>query len=133
VLDKRPETGSAEAAWFVLTARIMRTISQQLSCTHTNLTPSDLDEVVGGEGPGPADFGSALGTGIEGSFKALNQSDAPGWAGVNNAINTVNQYNPFAWAVNGARNYFTDRTGGSYTPATANPDGSVNQGFMTYE
>lgn len=111
----------------------MRTNSQQLSCTHTDLTPSDLDEVVGGEGPGPADFGSALGMGIEGSFKALNQSDAPGWAGVNNAINTVNQYNPFAWAANGARNYFADRTGGTYTPATANQDGSINQGFMSYE
>jgi hypothetical protein len=111
----------------------MRTISQELPCTQTTLAPSDLEEVVGGEGPGPADFGSALGMGIEGTYKALNQSDAPGWNGVSNAINTVNQYNPFAWAVSGARNYFADRTGGTYVPATANGDGSINQGYFNYE
>lgn len=116
----------------------MQTSNLNLARTCDELMSDQLEQ-VNGAGPnlGPVDVGTAAQMGIEGSIKALNQSDAPGWSGFSNAISQFNQnYNPVYWGLSAANNYFNPSPGNgapgdTYIPATANSDGSITGGsFM---
>jgi hypothetical protein len=108
----------------------------ELVSTSAALEPDKLERVNGAGGPSlsPSDLGAAAGQGIEGTFKALNQSDAPGWSGFANSINSFNQnYNPIYWGLNGANNYFNPSPGNgapgdTYIPASMNSSGGIDPG-----
>lgn len=96
------------------------------------LTIAELETIVGGAGIGfpGAEAGQALGMGIEGTFKAMKQPDAPNIGG---AINNFNQsgWNPVYNAIQGVGNYFQNNAGSTYTPASMGANGSITPGSLT--
>jgi hypothetical protein len=88
--------------------------------------------VNGGGGPSlsPVDIGTAAQMGIQGSIKALNQSDAPGWSGFANGINQFNQnYNPVYMGLDAARNYLNQPSGSG---ASMDSNGPVNPDMSSF-
>jgi hypothetical protein len=86
----------------------------------TVISPSELEGVSGG------DVGTALAQGIEGTWKALHQSDAPSWEDVKNTVNSFNEnYNPIYWGLKRVKNYFSGPKGGTSSPP-ANPPETIS-------
>src|SRR5258706_6823993 len=82
----------------------------------TVISPSELEGVSGG------DVGTALAQGIEGTWKALHQPDAPSWEDVKNTVNSFNEnYNPIYWGLKRAKNYFFGPKGGTNPPPANSP------------
>lgn len=83
----------------------------------TVISLSELEGVSGG------DFGTALAQGIEGTWKALHQPDAPSWEDVKNTVNSFNEnYNPIYWGLKRAKNYFYGPKGGTNPPPAKSPE-----------
>ena len=95
-------------------------VAETSTLDFTVISPSELEGVSGG------DLGTALAQGIEGTWKALHQPDAPSWEDVKNKVNSLNEsYNPVYWGLKRVKNYFFGPKGGS-NPSPANPPETIS-------